>query len=756
MEKPVYCSIDLELSGFDPIKDEIIEIGFIFFEMTGGKPQIVEEWSQVFKPHREVHPKILGLTGIKQEELDNAPEFNEHRDFLQKKLGGVILVGHSVSVDARFLEAAGIKLSGSIADTLDLVQFLLPTHHSYNLENLMHYFGISHKEAHRALADSRASISIIERLLTIFQNLTPKLQKQIRKLAEQGEFLWAPWLNIEADAKIKPEAPDKNGDTNAPAEQSHATGEKLLLSPNSIISVPDTEQIDSIVINSIEEPSTYIIESRDAVLKLWRLGLAEGVFTQEDTFSETRFSELLKKDALTPDEIKFILKILVWRETNWQTSCLLDLNTSFFGGQFKWLINGGSAPKALHKVICCDHKTFIKDSAATHYQGRRLIIKSLYDFEKTLTTGIGERVSWNYTIQVLKAIYNPELDHGDRVHKDEVVDTLAATDLFFGLLNLTVERHFHSQKILDFKEFSGNSYYFNKVHKAAANYASKLSTMAKVGSTKELDSIATQLLNMFDEQSNRVKWLEIGENHCMLYNLPLDVTPLTKNILKSSETSFIDSGNDKRALEFLTTRLGITGYSTKLQAVGLDNQKVSLAIHGGQPSDVALLEVCLEQNRPTIVQFPESAPIKEFYDKHYQTLKLLGPVYAERYSGGSNKITRNFSINPQSVMLITSGFMLRQNHRKIPAKTAVWVDLPKEGINHPYQQALAEFYKEKFPDFENILTALQLQILLSIYKTEKIERIELYIPTSNQLKLSWLEAFFQNTHWLTLIPREVR
>jgi DNA polymerase III epsilon subunit-like protein len=130
-----YCSIDLELTGFDPLRDEILEVGFVFFTLGTAGVQIESEWSQVFKPHSEVHPKILGLTGITSEELQKAPAFSEFQIFLQQQLGDAILVGHNIVLDVRFLEAFGITLSGSTIDTLDLVQWMLPTHHSYNLEN---------------------------------------------------------------------------------------------------------------------------------------------------------------------------------------------------------------------------------------------------------------------------------------------------------------------------------------------------------------------------------------------------------------------------------------------------------------------------------------------------------------------------------------------------------------------------------------------------------------------------------------------
>ena len=55
----------------------------------------------------------------------------------------------------------------------------------------------------------------------------------------------------------------------------------------------------------------------------------------EQSFNPEKFEILLKKKELSAEQIKFVLKFLVWQQTNWQTETFLDLNLSFFGGQFK-------------------------------------------------------------------------------------------------------------------------------------------------------------------------------------------------------------------------------------------------------------------------------------------------------------------------------------------------------------------------------------------------------------------------------------
>ena len=84
---------------------------------------MTEEWTQVFSPSKMVSPKILGLTGITLKELENAPKFSEHKDFLQSKLGDAVIVGHNIAFDTKFLETFGIK-------------FLRPTAGHYGLGSM--------------------------------------------------------------------------------------------------------------------------------------------------------------------------------------------------------------------------------------------------------------------------------------------------------------------------------------------------------------------------------------------------------------------------------------------------------------------------------------------------------------------------------------------------------------------------------------------------------------------------------------------
>lgn len=68
-----YVSIDLETTGLNPKRDRIIEIGAIRVEQG----QIAEEFSTFVDPGRKLEERITELTGIRDEDLADAPQLDE-------------------------------------------------------------------------------------------------------------------------------------------------------------------------------------------------------------------------------------------------------------------------------------------------------------------------------------------------------------------------------------------------------------------------------------------------------------------------------------------------------------------------------------------------------------------------------------------------------------------------------------------------------------------------------------------------------
>lgn len=162
-----YVSIDLETTGLNPKRDRIIEIGAICVEQG----EITGEFSTYVNPGRKLEERITALTGIRNEDLEDAPELDEIFPELLEFLGDLPLLGHRILFDYSFLKKAAVdrKLTfeRSAVDTLQIARKYLPDLPHRNLEYLCRYYEIPH-HAHRALEDAKATDQLFRKLTELF------------------------------------------------------------------------------------------------------------------------------------------------------------------------------------------------------------------------------------------------------------------------------------------------------------------------------------------------------------------------------------------------------------------------------------------------------------------------------------------------------------------------------------------------------------------------------------------------------------
>ncbi len=693
-----YCSIDLEFTGFDPEKEQILEIGFAFFELSDRGLKPLETWSQVFKPTIEVHQKILGLTGITQEEIDIAPSIGEYKDFLSEKLHDVIIVAHNPTLDIKFLELAGVKLSGKSIDTLELVQFLLPAHHSYNLENLMHYFGIDHTDSHRALADCLSTISLLEKMIAIHNSFSDNLKSELKEFLDKGQFEWAKLLEL----KISQD----NIQANDSLSHDQLASDKFV-SFDEVVTIDDKHDLhESRVANSLQDKEgqwLITMRSKQEVLKLWQAGLVEGVFETKDLFDLENF-EQFKFSATTPEEYRFILKILVWLHTNWQTKTVLDLNLSFFGGQFKNYITGGDYIESESKIVACDYRTLISLSENPFESNRSLVVCDLQRFEYFLTHNSTERISWHSFNYVLKSIYNPETQSGQSKYKNQVIDSLASVDLFFGLVQITLRANLKDLDYISVSELESKyGIFYNRLSQAASNLTSKLQGLSEANGFDSILKLANNLNRFFLPQDNTVKWIELSDENVTLHAQPIEIKQIASELFKKyNSIQFTDTLIQKHLLFYLAERLGIdTDIAENINnyckidispiSINLDNPKSTFTSIGSE-------------NFPVVIIFSGPSGVKNFYKDHFVELSMDYRLFAQEYSGSGNKIFRNFRIFPNALLLATSQFINKQKYAA-PSGAVVYLTWPKTDEVHPYITALLEKYQGTFPNLVNILNS---------------------------------------------------
>jgi DNA polymerase III epsilon subunit-like protein len=724
----LYCSIDLEMSGFDPELDEILEIGFVFFTLEQSGLNIVEQWTQVFRPSKPVHPKILGLTGISIDELTDAPLFSEHQEFLQTKLGEATIVGHSVKVDISFLEKAGLILQGKTIDTLELAQFILPTQHSYNLESLIHSFGIEPKGAHRALADSISAALLLEKLLQVYRGFPSSLHDQVLSFLAGSEFSWKHLLSLNLAPISNPQPEHKYLELPKPNEllASSLAPEVIISLPSSSISLAEV----AASLHSVKQNILWVVADKATVIEAWQNGFAEPVFKEQDYFDQGKFEYLLTRDDLTPEESRFVLKILVWRATNWQTLSLVDLNISFFGGQFRHLICSEESPSLQDKPLyICDYNVFLHLDHKV--LGQRLtVIERPSEFEYAVTKNLAKRASWGFLQYALKAIYNPETSFGEVLLKDQIISLLASADLFFGVVliltkSLAVDTFITEQDLLE------HEYEYQKLRFAGENLIGKLESFIKENPDQNIREFINYLNDFFEdlnsESEKKVKWVEVRDGYCAFVTQPLDIKPIVENLLKlrTSGAVFFDSNISSNVEQYTKLRLGIETYN-KVLLPGESQDKISVTLEKTETNLEEFFEKINNFELPMIIAFPNLGMIKEFYRAYYDQLNKRGVIYAQGYSGGTNKIIRNFGIRPQSLLMVTHEFLSQIPLNSVRPKIVVLWGYPEESLYHPYAKALAESVDKLGLDYVSIRSTYTFEELIKKIHNPMLQKLYIF------------------------------
>lgn len=158
-----YVCIDLETTGLDPKRDRIIEIGAVKIV----RDAVAGEWETFVNPGRKLEERITELTGIDDRQLADAPGIEDVLPQFLEFIGESVLLGHSVLFDYSFVKKAAVNQKLTFErqgiDTLKIARKYLTKLESRSLGYLCRYYEIEHN-AHRALADARATVSLYRRL----------------------------------------------------------------------------------------------------------------------------------------------------------------------------------------------------------------------------------------------------------------------------------------------------------------------------------------------------------------------------------------------------------------------------------------------------------------------------------------------------------------------------------------------------------------------------------------------------------------
>ena len=166
-----YIAIDLETTGIRLSKDKIIEVGLLKVKDS----HIIDTFSCVINPDMQVDDKILELTKISKNELENAKRIHEVINHIVDFCEEYVLLGHNTIFDYSFVKKeanrAGLEFEKRGIATYKLCKKVLPENVRKNLTDACNYFGIERKNSHRAFSDAYYTHVLFQEIIKNFKTL---------------------------------------------------------------------------------------------------------------------------------------------------------------------------------------------------------------------------------------------------------------------------------------------------------------------------------------------------------------------------------------------------------------------------------------------------------------------------------------------------------------------------------------------------------------------------------------------------------
>ncbi len=173
--------IDVETTGLDPRRHEIIDLGVVLARQVpqkGKGPALlaIGEYEYKVIPERlaDADPESLKINGYTPEKWAGAKPLKEVMEDFAKRTQGASFVAHNMVFDIEFVQqafyAAGVKnlMHYHRIDTISMAFAKLyhdPKVEKFSLRFLCEYFGIKNENAHTALSDARATFELYQKLL---------------------------------------------------------------------------------------------------------------------------------------------------------------------------------------------------------------------------------------------------------------------------------------------------------------------------------------------------------------------------------------------------------------------------------------------------------------------------------------------------------------------------------------------------------------------------------------------------------------
>jgi len=161
----VYCALDIETTGINPVIDGIVEVGLIRFTMD----RVLETWSTLVDPGRDMPEEVVKIHHITSDMVRGAPHIGDLLEGISSFIGDAPLIIQNPRFDLAFMEVAYKKSTLNIPpfrayDTVRLARQTFANLPNYRLSTLCEALNID-INYHRALSDAQGCMEVFRQVV---------------------------------------------------------------------------------------------------------------------------------------------------------------------------------------------------------------------------------------------------------------------------------------------------------------------------------------------------------------------------------------------------------------------------------------------------------------------------------------------------------------------------------------------------------------------------------------------------------------
>jgi DNA polymerase-3 subunit epsilon len=186
-----FCVVDLETTGLDPGRDEIISYAAIPVEEGRVRPAGLV--AGIARPTRMPPPETIRIHGLRPADLEDAPPLEAVLDELLEAMADRVLVAHVAAVETAFLGRAlrnrGEELRGPVVDTARMAHAVLGGgDHAPALDDLASHLGLPVHRRHHAEGDALTTAQVFLALATRLDRRRPQTVRSLSRAGRRGPF----------------------------------------------------------------------------------------------------------------------------------------------------------------------------------------------------------------------------------------------------------------------------------------------------------------------------------------------------------------------------------------------------------------------------------------------------------------------------------------------------------------------------------------------------------------------------------------